>query len=123
MTGATGTPSTPPAQDTTKAAKPIQGSTASGTGATADPSQPAADKILEASPPTTTSSAPRPTSGSQIETATTLPGGTGSSRMDMGGVGGSSRSTTSNTILGSNTGRDQQDRRGQSESLAETASQ
>jgi ElaB/YqjD/DUF883 family membrane-anchored ribosome-binding protein len=99
MTGATGTPPTTPTQ---KAAGTAQ-STAE---KTLDTEQPAPEKILEANPPTTTASAPTLTSGSQIETATTIPG------------------TTGNTIIvGSDDSRDQQDRRGQSEGLTETASQ
>jgi ElaB/YqjD/DUF883 family membrane-anchored ribosome-binding protein len=114
MTGATGTPPTTPTQ---KAAGTAQ-STAE---KTLDTEQPAPEKILEANPPTTTASAPTLTSGSQIETATTIPGGTGSNRMGMGGVaepsqpltgrvGESGQTTTSNTIIiGSDTSRDQQD--------------
>jgi ElaB/YqjD/DUF883 family membrane-anchored ribosome-binding protein len=135
MTGSTGTPPTTPAakQDTTKVTNPVQESTGSAAGATAGAGQsaaekaletkePAPEKILETNPPTTTASAPKLTSGSQIETATTLPGETGSSPMDMGGVvepslpqgggdGGSGQTTTSNT-----------DRGEQSEGLTETAS-
>jgi len=135
MTGATGTPPTTPTQDTTKVTKSVQGSTGSATEKVLDTKQPAPEKILETNPPTMTASAPRLTSGSQIETATTIPEGTGSSRMGMGGVvepsqpltgrvGESGQTTTSNTIIiGSDTSRDQQDLRGQSEGLTETASQ
>jgi ElaB/YqjD/DUF883 family membrane-anchored ribosome-binding protein len=67
-----------------------------------DTERPAPEKILETNPPSTASSAPSLTSGSQVETAT----------------------TTSNTItVGSETGRDRQDRGEQSEGLTETASQ
>jgi hypothetical protein len=96
MTGPTGTPPTSPAtkQDTTKS---VQGSTGSATGATTDISQPAAvqatrtdhsaaEKTLETNPSATASTAPKLTSGSQIETATTLPGATGSSQRGMGGL-------------------------------------
>jgi ElaB/YqjD/DUF883 family membrane-anchored ribosome-binding protein len=156
MTGPTGTPPTSPAtkQDTTKS---VQGSTGSTTGATTDISQPAAvkatgtdqsaaekiletkepapEKILETNPSATASTVPNLTSGSQIETATTLPGATGSSQMGMGGVvepslpqgsreSGSGQTASSNTIaVGSDPSTEQQDRSGQSEGLAETASQ
>jgi ElaB/YqjD/DUF883 family membrane-anchored ribosome-binding protein len=157
MTGPTGTPPTSPAakQDTTKS---VQGSTGLATGATTDISQPAAvkatgisqsaaekaldstnpapEKILETNPSATASTAPKLTSGSQIETATTLPGGTGSSPMGMGrvvepslpqgsrdsGSGQTASSSSSTTTTGSDTSRDQQDRGGQSEGLTETAS-
>jgi ElaB/YqjD/DUF883 family membrane-anchored ribosome-binding protein len=145
MTGPTGTPPTSPAtkQDTTKS---VQGSTGSTTGATTDISQPATvkttgtdqsapERILETNPSATASTAPKLTSGSQIETATILPGATGSSQRGMGGVvepslpqgsreSGSGQSKSSNTIIvGSDTSSEQQDRRGQSEGLADTASQ
>jgi ElaB/YqjD/DUF883 family membrane-anchored ribosome-binding protein len=78
-------------------------------------------------PPTTptqdttkAASAPRLTSGSQIETATVLPEETVSSRMGMGGVAEPGETTTSNTIIiGSDTGQDRGER---SEGLTETAS-
>jgi ElaB/YqjD/DUF883 family membrane-anchored ribosome-binding protein len=145
MTGPTGAPPTSPAtkQDTTKS---VQGSTGSTTGATTDISQPAAvkatgtdqsaaEKILETNPSATASTAPKLTSGSQIETATTPREATVSSQMGMGGVvepslpqgsgeSGSGQSKSSNTIIvGSDTSSEQQDRRGQSEGLADTASQ
>jgi len=99
MTGATGTPPTAPTPKAT-------GTGQSAVEKTLDTRQPAPEKILETNPPTTTASAPKLTSGSRIETATTIPG------------------TADNTIIiGSDDSRDQQDRSGQSESLAETASQ
>jgi ElaB/YqjD/DUF883 family membrane-anchored ribosome-binding protein len=156
MTGATGTPPTTPTQATTKDTKTVQGGTGSTAGATTDLSQPATvrttgtgqsaaekaldterpapEKILEASPPATATSAPTMASGSRIETATTIPGGTGSSQMGMGGVvepslpqgagvGGSSQTTASNTItIGSDTSQDRQDRGEWSDNLTETAS-
>jgi ElaB/YqjD/DUF883 family membrane-anchored ribosome-binding protein len=134
MTAPTGTPPTSPAtkQDTIKS---VQGSTGSTTGATTDISQPAAVKTTGTDQSATASTAPKLTSGSQIETATTLPGATGSSQMGMGGVvepslpqgsreSGSGQTASSNTItVGSDPSTDQQDRSGQSEGLAETASQ
>lgn len=105
MTGPTGTPPISPAtnQDT---AKSVQGSTGSATGATTDISQPAAvkttgtdqsaaektldtkepsaEKILDTNPSATASTAPKLTSGSQIET--TPREATVSSQMGMGGV-------------------------------------
>jgi ElaB/YqjD/DUF883 family membrane-anchored ribosome-binding protein len=102
MTGATGTPPTTPARDTTNATKSVQGSAGSATGAT---------------------SAPTLTSGSRIETATALPEETVSSRMGMGAVAESGEARSSNTIIiGSDTGRDQQDRGERSDGLTETAS-
>ena len=130
MTGPTGTPPTSPAtkQDTTKS---VQGSTGSTTGATTDISQPAAvkatgtdqsaaEKILETNSSATASTAPKLTSGSQIETATTPREATVSSQMGMGGVvepslpqgsgeSGSGQSKSSNTIIvGSDTSSEQQ---------------
>jgi ElaB/YqjD/DUF883 family membrane-anchored ribosome-binding protein len=97
--------------------------------------EPAPEKILETNPSATASTAPKLTSGSQIETATTPREATVSSQMGMGGVvepslpqgsgeSGSGQAKSSNTIIvGSDTSSEQQDRRGQSESLADTALQ
>jgi ElaB/YqjD/DUF883 family membrane-anchored ribosome-binding protein len=156
MTGPTGIPPTSPAnkQDT---AKSVQGSTGSATGATTDTSQPAAaqatgtdqsvaektldtkepapEKILEMNPSATASTAPKLSSGSQIETATTAREATVSSQMGMGGVvepslpqgsgeSGFGQSKSSNTIIvGSDTNSEQQARRETSEGLADTPSQ
>jgi len=89
MTGTTGTPPTTPTQ--------------TGTGQSAadkalDTKQPSPEKILETNPPSTTANAPNLTSGSQIETATTIPQGTGPSRMGMGGVAESGQTTTSESL-------------------------
>ena len=66
MTGPTGTPPISPAtkQDTIKS---VQGSTGSTTGATTDISQPATVKTTGIDQSATASTAPKLTSGSQIE--------------------------------------------------------